>query len=171
MLLLVLSLILGLLPLLGIVAIALAGWLPTVDGLFTTLILLAISGVFFLNALLEVRARGWLPFLRRKNQAAAVVSAPRAAASAPSRVTAPAVLPPTPSSNGVVTEMGVVESVRLYEMPVGYADKSLVAFRPQGSAQPRSMVFCGNVQHLRPGRRIQISYKPSPDGNVLLAWE
>jgi hypothetical protein len=56
-------------------------------------------------------------------------------------------------------------------MPVGYSDKSLVTFRPAGSKQPREIVFRGNVQHLRAQRRIRLSYRPSPDGNVLVGWE
>ncbi len=167
MLLLVLSLVLGVLPLLGVVAILLSGWLLTVDGLFLTLILLAISGMFFLNAVLEIRARRIFPF-HRLPQEATSASAGRAVAAAPARAAAPA---PMPSGEGVVTETGTVENVRLYEMPVGYSDKSLVTFRPAGSLQPREMVFAGNVQHLRERRRIRLSYRPSPDGNVLIAWE
>ncbi len=170
MLMLVFSLVLGLIPLVGIVLIALSGWIATVDGLFTSLILAAISGVFFLNTLLEMRALGLPPF--HKRPAAAPTSS--ATSSRPSATKAPAgppTPPPPPSANGVVTEVGVVEGVRLYEMPVGYADRSLVSFRAEGSPSSRSMVFCGNVQHLRAGRKIRISYKPSPDGNQLLAWE
>jgi len=157
MLLLVLSVILGLIPLAGIVLIALGGWIATVDGLFTSLILAAMSGVFFLNALLELRALGLLPFLKRPDPATAGAARPAAA--------------PPPSSDGVVTETGIVEGVHLYEMPVGYADRSFVSFRADGSPAPRSIVFAGNVQHLRPGHRIRISYKPSVEGNVLLASE
>lgn len=169
MLMLVLSLILGLIPLVGIVLIALGGWIATVDGLFTSLILAAISGVFFLNALLELRAMGRVPFLKRRETATTPAAAGR---STLSRTPAgPATPPPPPSAEGVVTETGVVESVRLYEMPVGQADKSLVSFRAEGSPASRSIVFCGNVQHLRARRKIRISYRPAPDGNQLLNWE
>jgi hypothetical protein len=170
MLMLLLSLVLGLIPLAGIALVALGGWIATVDGLFTSLILAAISGVFFLNALLEARALGMVPFLKPKQGAAATSgsTARPAAQRAPSGPPAP---PPPAAADGVVTESGVVEGVRLYEMPVGYADKSLVSFRAEGSPASRSMVFCGNVQHLRAGRKIRISYKPSPDGNQLVTWE
>ncbi len=172
MLLLVISLILALLPLLGVVWIVLSGWLQTVDGLFLTLILLAISGLFALNALLEVRARGWLPFFRVEAKSPTTAGATATAAPRKATVPAgPATAAPPPSSEGVVTETGTVEGVRLYEMPVGYADKSLVTFRPAGSPQAREIVFCGNVQHLRSQRRIRLSYRPSPDGNVLVGWE
>lgn len=166
MLMLVLSLVLGLIPLLGIALIALGGWIATVDGLFTSLILAAMSGVFFLNALLELRALGLLPFLKRTEG-----TATSSRASAQRSPAGPPTPPPPPSAGGVVTETGVVEGVHLYEMPVGYADRSLVSFRAVGSPSSRSMVFSGNVQHLRAGRKIRISYKPSPDGNQLLACE
>lgn len=165
---LVLSVVLGLIPLAGIVLIALGGWIATVDGLFTSLILAAISGVFFLNALLEVRALGFLPFLKRSE---GTTTTSTARATSPRAPAGPATPPPPASAEGIVTETGVVEGVRLYEMPVGQADKSLVAFRAEGSPASRSMVFSGNVQHLRAGRKIRISYKPAPDGNQLLNWE
>ena len=171
MLLLVLSVVLGLIPLAGIVMIVVSGWIATVDGLFTSLILAAMAGVFFLNAFLEARALGLVPkFLRKKEPASAPARGVATTATA-ARATGPATPPPPASADGVVTEVGTIESVQLYEMPVGQADKSLVRFRAQGSPAPRPMVFCGNVQHLRPGHRIRLSYKPSPDGNVLLNWE
>jgi hypothetical protein len=170
MLLLVISLILALLPLLGVVWIVLSGWLATVDGLFLSLILLAISGLFALSALLELRARGWLPFFHSDVKPPDAKTA-TASAQPRSVLSGPVIGAPPPSSEGIVTESGTVEDVRLYEMPVGYADKSLVSFRPAGSAQPRQIVFSGNVQHLRTRRPIRLSYRPSPDGNVLLAWE
>ncbi len=63
---LVLSLVLGILPLVGVVAIFLAGMITlspfsvTMDGLFMTLILLTLSGCFLLNAFWEMRDRGLL---------------------------------------------------------------------------------------------------------------
>lgn len=61
---LVLSLVLGLLPLAGVAWIFASGmitpWPPsfTVDGLFMTLILLTLSACFFLNAFWEARDQG-----------------------------------------------------------------------------------------------------------------
>jgi len=52
---LLLSLLLGLLSLAGIVWIIIVGSLLSVDGLFMSLILLTIAGIFFLNVLLELR--------------------------------------------------------------------------------------------------------------------
>jgi hypothetical protein len=51
-----LSIVLGIIPLLGIGWTVANGTLTTVDGLFLSLILLALAGIFFLNAFLEVRA-------------------------------------------------------------------------------------------------------------------
>jgi hypothetical protein len=55
MLVVLLSILLGIIPLLGIVWIFMSHTLTTVDGLFMSLILLALSGIFFFNALLEFR--------------------------------------------------------------------------------------------------------------------
>ena len=52
---LLLSVILGILPLLGIAWTIENGNITTVDGLFMSLILLALSGILFLNACWEFR--------------------------------------------------------------------------------------------------------------------
>ena len=49
------SILLGIVPLLGVVWTILNGTITTVDGLFLSLILLALSGIFFFNAFLELR--------------------------------------------------------------------------------------------------------------------
>ena len=54
---LVLSVVLGIVPLMGVAWIALKASVTTVDGLFMTLILLTLSGILFLNAFLEVRGK------------------------------------------------------------------------------------------------------------------
>ena len=69
---LLISIVLGLLPLAGIAWIVLAGSMTTVDGLFMSLILLTLSGIFFLNVLWELRDRGFLG----KAKAASPKSAP-----------------------------------------------------------------------------------------------
>jgi hypothetical protein len=79
---LVLSLVLGLVPLAGVVWIFETGmitlWPPaaTVDGLFMTLILLTLSGCFLLNAFWEMRDRGMFA-----KKAAAPAKVPAAKAS------------------------------------------------------------------------------------------
>lgn len=67
---LVFSLVLGIVPLLGIAWIVVSGTAETVDGLFLALILLALSGILLLNAAWEAHTRGYLRFLRRKKPAA-----------------------------------------------------------------------------------------------------
>ena len=63
---LVLALVLGLLPLAGVAWIFASGMITlspfscTVDGLFMTLILLTLSGCFFLSAFWEARDQGLL---------------------------------------------------------------------------------------------------------------
>lgn len=57
---LALSLVLGILPLLGVVWTLANGMITTVDGLFMSLILLTLSAVFMLNAYWEMRDLGML---------------------------------------------------------------------------------------------------------------
>ena len=60
LLMLLLSLLFGLLSLAGVAWIIIVGSLLSVDGLFMSLILLTLAGVFFLNVLLECRDHGFL---------------------------------------------------------------------------------------------------------------
>ena len=57
---LIISIVLGLIPLAGIAWIIAAGTVTTTDGLFESLIMLSISGIFFLNVFWELRDRGLL---------------------------------------------------------------------------------------------------------------
>jgi hypothetical protein len=54
---LLLSIVLGIVPLLGIAWTVMNGTVATVDGLFLSLILLSLSGILFLNASLELRKK------------------------------------------------------------------------------------------------------------------
>ena len=63
---LLISVLLGGIPLAGIGWIIVTRTSTTVDGLFMSLILLTLSGIFFLNAFLELRERGSLAFLQKK---------------------------------------------------------------------------------------------------------
>ena len=60
LLMLLVSLLLGLVSLAGVAWIIIVGSLLSVDGLFMSLILLTLAGVFFLNVLLECRDHGFL---------------------------------------------------------------------------------------------------------------
>jgi hypothetical protein len=80
---LALSLALGILPLIGVAWIFLSGMITllppsaTVDGLFMTLILLALSATFLLNAYWEMRDAG---MIGKKKAAAPAAKAPVAKA-------------------------------------------------------------------------------------------
>jgi hypothetical protein len=63
---LLLSILLALTALGGVVWIVITRSLTSVDGLFMTLILLTISGMFVLSVALELKARGWLAFRDKK---------------------------------------------------------------------------------------------------------
>jgi len=86
---LVLSVVLGIVPLLGVGWIFASGmiklWPPsaTVDGLFMSLILLTLSLCFLLNAYWEARDQGLLRFLHKKQPAGTATSATAPAAKAP----------------------------------------------------------------------------------------
>ncbi len=54
---LLISILLGLIPLGGIAWIIVTGTITTVDGLFESLIMLSLSGIFFLNVFWELRDR------------------------------------------------------------------------------------------------------------------
>ena len=69
---LVISIVMGIVPLVGIAWTIVTGTVTTVDGLFMSLILLTLSAVFFLNAFWELRDRGALAFLNKKKVAAEV---------------------------------------------------------------------------------------------------
>jgi uncharacterized membrane protein len=62
---LLISILLGIIPLAGIAWILVAGSITTVDGLFMSLILLTLSGIFLLNVFWELRDRGVPAFLQK----------------------------------------------------------------------------------------------------------
>ena len=64
-----LAVLLGMIPLAGIAWILRERALLTVDGLFFVLILLTMSGAFFLSALWDAWELGWLDFLKRHKHA------------------------------------------------------------------------------------------------------
>ena len=81
---LVLSLVLGVVPLLGVAWIFASGmitlWPPsaTVDGLFMSLILLSLSACFLLNAYWELRDRGLLHLGKKQAVASVKTASPKA---------------------------------------------------------------------------------------------
>jgi uncharacterized membrane protein len=75
---LAISLVLAVLPLVGIALTLMNGMITTVDGLFMSLILLTLSGVFALNVFWELRDAG---IIGKKKAAAPATKAPAAKAS------------------------------------------------------------------------------------------
>ena len=152
--LLLLSMILAVLPLLGIAAMIYVNPELTVDNLFMSLILLTISGIFGINVLLELRDRGLpMPLLGKKREPGMVaVGAGRAY-----------VVMPT----GEVKESGVVENVAYYESGIGYTNRCLVTLRD--GAGPRMLVFKGDVRDQFPvGGRVTVTYRSTEEGADLL---
>jgi hypothetical protein len=158
--LLLISAIFAVLPLAGIALMIYANPELTVDNLFTSLILLTISGLFGLNVLIELRDRGLpVPFLPKKIAPTRAM----AAAAGVSYGGGPMVM-----SNGAVREGGVVEHVGYYESGVGQSNRSIVTLRTLGSPA-RLLVFKGDVRDQFPlGRRVEVVYHQGEEGADLL---
>ena len=97
---LVISIVMGIVPLLGIAWTIATGTVTTVDGLFMSLILLTLSAVFFLNAYWELRDRGALAFLNKKKVAVAATPAatPKVTTQVTAKETPKATAPAAPAS-------------------------------------------------------------------------
>ena len=97
---LVISIVMGIVPLLGIAWTIATGTVTTVDGLFMSLILLTLSAVFFLNAYWELRDRGALAFLDKKKAAAAATPAatPKVTTNVTTKETPKATAPAAPAN-------------------------------------------------------------------------
>ncbi len=104
---LVISIVMGIVPLLGIAWTIVTGTITTVDGLFMSLILLTLSAVFFLNAYWELRDRGALAFLDKKKATATATPAatPKVTTTVTTKetpkATAPAATNPAATANSV----------------------------------------------------------------------
>jgi len=139
---LLLSLVLALVPLLGVVWIILYGSPLTVDGLFTSLILLAMSGILGMNVLLELRKRRGT-FTKGK--------------SATARTT----------RDGLV-QSGKVESVQFFEANVGEPNKSVVTLS-DGAKSSNMLVLEGDMRNALPvGQRVEVTFRKHSGHNVLL---
>ncbi len=102
---LAISVVLGIVPLFGIAWTIVTGTIKTQDGLFMSLILLTLSGVFFLNAFWEMRDRGMMAFLHKKK-----VAAPAAASASAVKTSAPSASKPVPKAASESTETALKES-------------------------------------------------------------
>ena len=144
---LVISLILALVPLLGIVWVVLSGTITTVDGLFMSLILLAMSGILFLNALLELR----------KGKSGGGDKAGASSFRAPSVTLA-----------GGLVQRGLVKSVEFYESNVGVPNNSVVVLSDGGSSQ-RTLVVQGDVRNALPvGQKVEVTLRKDGGRNVIV---
>jgi hypothetical protein len=142
---LILSLLLALVPLLGIAWILMKGLVTTVDGLFLSLILLAMSGIVFLNVLLE---------LRRKSSGEA-----RSSSNAASPI------------SGGLTQRGKVQSVQFYESGVGEPNKSVVTLG-DGETSSRLLVLEGDMRNALPvGQKVEVTFRKESGHNVLVNVE
>lgn len=143
---LIISAVLAVLPLIAIVFMFVQGSINTVDNLFYILILLAMSGIFALNAYLESRDQ------KRYRSMAAGAAAQWTAAT------------------GLRTEGGLVESVVFYESPVGQADRSIVTLRPKRSKEVRVLAFEGDLRNQLPvGHQVRVTFGPGSNDNQVLA--
>jgi hypothetical protein len=151
--LLLVSVVLAILPLLGIAWVLLTRSITTVDGLFLSLILLSISGILGVNALWE--------FQRQRRRAAWFKQHPEAIRQLVAMTDAEVA--------GVLR--GKVESVQFYEAHVGQPNKSVV-FLSNGSGASRMIVLEGDLRNRLPaGKRVQISYREENGRRQLLSTE
>jgi hypothetical protein len=138
---LIVSVLLALVPLLGIAWIVLSGSITTVDGLFMSLILLAMSGIVALNILIELKKR-------------------RSGAHASSTATA--------TLSGGLRQRGKVESVQFYESGVGQPNKSIVTLS-DGANAANLLVLEGDMRNALPlGQKVDVTFRKESGHNVLV---
>jgi hypothetical protein len=145
---LLISLILALIPLLGIVYIVVFGSPTTVDGLFMSLILLSISGILGLNVLIELR-KGKSAFAPSRS-----VLATRPAGSV--------------SDGSHLKARGKVQDVVFFESNVGQPNKSIVTLSG-GNGSSQTLALEGDVRNALPvGQTLEITLRKEPGRNVLV---
>lgn len=151
--LLILYALLAVAPLFGIAWFLLQGSITTVDGLFMSLIFLAISGIFGMSALFELRTK-----LGGKGKIGS-----RSATSGPIRGA-------TGNGSGNVHQ-GRVESVQFFESSVGQPNKSIVTLS-NGPGSSRWLVFEGDLRNALPvGKKVEITSREAGDRKILLSVE
>jgi hypothetical protein len=132
-----LLLVLSGIPLLGVLWIAVYGSLTTVDGLFMSLILLAMSGITGTTALFELRRpKSALPFGGR-------------------------------AVAGGLVQSGRVQDVVFYEAHVGEPNKSIVTLTNDGRASQTLVVEGDARNALPVGQKVQITLRKQHGQNVL----
>jgi len=135
------SVLLALIPLLGIAWIVLYGSITTVDGLFMSLILAAMSGIVGLNVLIE---------LKKKRSGAESFSTAASTVS------------------GGLRQRGKVESVQFYESGVGQPNKSVVTLSDGGTSS-NLLVLEGDMRNALPvGQKVDFTFRKESGHNVLV---
>ncbi len=134
---LLILLVLAGIPLLGVLWIAIYGSLTTVDGLFMSLILLAMSGILGATALFELKR-------------------PKSAASFGGHAFA-----------GGSVQSGRVQDVVFYEAHVGEPNKSIVTLTNDGRALQTVVVEGDARNALPVGQKVQITLRKQHGQNVL----
>jgi len=135
------SVLLALIPLLGIAWIVLYGSITTVDGLFMSLILAAMSSIVGLNVLIE---------LKKKRSGAESFSTAASTVS------------------GGLRQRGKVESVQFYESGVGQPNKSVVTLSDGGTSS-NLLVLEGDMRNALPvGQRVDVTFRKESGHNVLV---
>jgi hypothetical protein len=134
---LLILLVLAGIPLLGVVWIAVYGSLTTVDGLFMSLILLAMSGILGATALFE---------LKRPHSAGSIGGGAFAGGS---------------------VQSGRVQDVVFYEAHVGEPNKSIVTLSNDGRASQTLVVEGDARNALPVGQKVQITLRKQHGQNVL----
>jgi len=135
------SVLLALIPLLGIAWIVLYGSITTVDGLFMSLILAAMSGIVGLNVLIELKKK---------------------------RSGAPSYSTVASTVSGGLRQRGKVESVQFFESGVGQPNKSIVTLSDGGSAS-NLLVLEGDMRNALPvGQKVDVTFRKESGHNVLV---
>jgi hypothetical protein len=135
------SVLLALIPLLGIAWIVFYGSITTVDGLFMALILAAMSGIVGLNVLIELKKKR--SGTQTSSTAAATVS-------------------------GGLRQRGKVESVQFYESGVGQPNKSIVTLS-DGVSASNLLVLEGDMRNALPvGQKVDVTFRKESGHNVLV---
>ncbi len=148
----IISLLIGLLSLAGVGLIFYQDFAITVDNLFVSLMLLTISGIFLLNAALELRGR----FTGRKQQPQPQPAKAAAPASLGAAAAAPRVASSAPANVG--KQRGIVREVQFFEAPVGLPNKSIVTLQLNGANSARTLAFEGDLRNALPvGKKVEIS--------------
>ncbi len=154
---LLLSILMSIFPLVLALYLLLFVEVLTVDGLFTALILVTISGVFGLNVLLELKDKGLLPGFTGRSE-----SGEKPKPAAPARI--------VQSAEGANTCRGLVEEVLFFEAGVGQPNKSIVTLSSDGNADRNQVVLVGDLRNALPrGKRVEITYRAQGGINTLLS--